>query len=274
MKNNSSEGKNFAELERVEDKYIIDLADLPAIKSEVEKYLKPAYPETTTKYVLIKTTYLDSPNIDFFKYHTYGHRERMKVRIRKYGPNGVWQNDAYFLEIKEKDSDDVRKYRIQLDEKNLKIVKQGLELKYSDELLKLNEPLYTHTDLKRYIEKYNKIVLKNDLTPILSVNYKRLAYGKDDMRVTIDTDLGYKAERTMPLSTALKIKKAVDWKEAKQYGKKYGPKQNAILEIKHNRNTLPPWLQNLLDSRKLEPIKFSKYVYSAFNILSDITGDR
>ncbi len=265
--------KNYAEIERIEDKYIIDLADLPAIKAEIDKNLKPAYPDKQTKDVLINTLYLDSPGMDFFKYHVYGMKERIKVRIRKYGPDGKWDNQNNFLEIKEKEHEDVRKSRIQLDDENLKKVRTGLQLKYSDELLKLNEPLYTHTDLKRYIEKYNKIVMKNDLTPILSVTYKRLAYGKGALRVTLDTNITCKSERTVPLSVAYKIKKAVDWKEVKGYGKRYDPKKNAVMEIKHNSKDLPPWLQKLLDDRKLEPVKFSKYVYSAYNILSQMIGE-
>src|SRR5689334_10811830 len=117
--------KNYAELERIEDKYIINLSDFETIKAAIEANMAPAYPDKNTKYVLINTTYLDSPSMDFFKYHVYSMKERIKVRIRKYGPNGVWDNSNVFLEIKEKIHEDVKKYRIQLDSENLKNVKQG-----------------------------------------------------------------------------------------------------------------------------------------------------
>jgi len=265
--------KSFSELERIEDKYIITIEQAALIQKEVEKYLKPAYPDPKTEYVLINTLYLDSPDMAFFKYHAYQMKERLKVRIRKYGPNGKWDNEHYFLEIKEKDHDDVKKYRIQLDDENLKKVRKGLNLEFNSELDELNSPLYTHTDLKRYIEKYNKIVIKNEITPVLAVTYKRLAYGKGNaLRVTMDNNLSYKSERVMPLSQAYKIKKAVDWKDVKEYGKKYDPKVNVILEVKHNNN-LPPWLTKILEENKLEPEKFSKYIWSSFNMIKSIVGE-
>lgn len=263
---------SFAELERIEDKHIINLSDANSIRTEVEKALGPAYPDPDTNYVLISTTYLDSPQLDFFKHHAYGMLERMKVRIRKYAPNGKWDNANIFLEIKEKEHEDVRKYRIQLDMENLRRVKSGLTLQLTDQLSILNEPLYTHSDLRRYIEKYNKIAIGLDITPVLTVTYRRLAFGKGALRVTLDTNISYKPERVISLSNAYKIKKSVDWKEVKEYGKKYDPKQNAVLEVKHD-SALPAWLQKILDDRGLKPEKFSKYVYSAYNMISNIVGD-
>lgn len=265
--------KTFAELERIEDKHVIQLTDVALIKTEIERHLPPAYPNKETDYVLVSTTYLDSPKMDFFRHHAYGMLERMKVRIRKYAPNGKWDNAHVFLEIKEKEHDDIRKYRIQLDDENLRRVKAGLDLKLTEELSSRNEPLYTHSDLRRYIEKYNKIVLGLDITPVLTVSYKRIAFGKGALRLTIDTNISYKPERVISLSNAYKIKKGVDWKEVKEYGKKYNPKENAILEVKHNSATLPVWLQKLLDDRGLKPEKFSKYVYSAYNMISDVLGE-
>src|SRR5271157_1866837 len=110
--------------------------------------------------------------------------ERMKVRVRKYGPNGTWDNIDNFLELKYKEHDDVTKKRIQLDSTNLKKVKAGSQLVFNAELENLNLPLYSATDLKRYIQEYNKIVMGFDITPVLSVTYKRLAFGKGPLRVT------------------------------------------------------------------------------------------
>lgn len=265
--------KNYAELERIEDKYIINLSDFDAIKAEIEKNMQPAYPDKKTKYVLISTTYLDSPSLDFFKHHVYAMKERTKVRIRKYGPDGDWDNVNVFLEIKEKIHEDIKKYRIQLDESNLDNVKNGKGINFNSELEELNKPLYTHTDLKRFIDKYNKLSFKNELTPILTVKYKRLAYGKGPLRVTMDTNISYKKERVLSLSNALKIKKSINWKDAKEYKNKYDPSNKAVLEIKHNSSKLPVWLQNILDANKMEPEKFSKYVYSVANIINDTVGE-
>lgn len=271
-KSGKEDQKSYSELERIETKYIFNKVDLLAIQAEVEKHLSPAYPNKKTKYVLINTIYLDSPTLDFFKFHSYQMNERIKVRIRKYGSDGIWDKNHY-LEIKEKDHEDVKKYRIQLDNKNVDNVKKGLNLEFNRELEELNSPLYTHTDLKRYIEKYNKIVLKNEITPVLAVNYKRLAYGEGALRVTIDQNISYKKDRIISLSTAQKIKRAVDWGEAKKYIKRYSPQENAILEIKHNSENLPEWLQALLDTYNIKEVKFSKYVYSAASLLKEIVGD-
>ncbi len=89
----------------------------------------------------------------------------------------------------------------------------------------------------------------------------------------MDTNITPKSERVIPLSTAFKIKKSVDWKEVKGYGKRYDPRRNAVLEIKHNNQNVPAWLQKLLDDKKLEPVKFSKYVYSAYVLLSQSVGE-
>lgn len=265
--------KSYAELERVEIKHIVPLELLPIIEAEVKKHLKPAYPDKSTSFVKINTTYLDSNDMEFFRYHSYGMTDRVKVRMRMYGADGKMDKSDVFLEIKEKNDNEVKKYRVQLDSKNIQNVKSGVHLEFNKELEELNSPLYSHTDLKRYCEKYNKIATKYEITPVLTNQYIRKAYGEDSLRITMDTNLSFKANRTIALSQAYKIKKSSKWDVVKSYGKKYDPKKDFILEIKTNKGLMPLWLQNLLNDNDIEETKFSKYVYCCYNLLREIVGE-
>jgi hypothetical protein len=52
---------------------------------------------------MISSVYLDSPDREFFKYHMYDKEDRIKIRIRKYGPNGKWDEKNVFLKDQGKD---------------------------------------------------------------------------------------------------------------------------------------------------------------------------
>ena len=102
--------RSYSELEREERKHILPLTLYSTIENEIKKHLKTAYPDKSTKFVKINTTYLDSNDLEFFRFHTYQMSERLKVRMRTYGSDGHMDKSDAFLEIKEKNEGEVKKY--------------------------------------------------------------------------------------------------------------------------------------------------------------------
>lgn len=262
IKNNT-----FAELEREEVKYIIKLDDMQDIIEEINKHMKPSYINKNTDYVLINSLYLDSSDRKSLRLHIGGADHRQKLRLRKYGPNGKWEDDIVFLEIKEKEGADVHKARIQLDPINLEQIKSGKTMTLTEQLERLNSPLYTYSTLSRFVNKYNRLVNDLGLKPVLSVTYKRLAFGKGSFRVTFDTGISSHPVGSLSLTDSLKIKNSLDWDKVKDYKKAYDPSENAIMEVKFDTANIPKWCRDLLDKYKLEPDKFSKYVWGSYSAI-------
>lgn len=254
IKNNT-----FAELERVEKKYIIKLEDMPDIIKEIESHLKPAYTDPKTKYIYINSIYLDSEDRKSFKNHISGYQKRQKIRLRSYSPNGI-KDDTTFLEVKEKDGEETHKSRLQLDKDNLENVKSGKKIDLTDELIKINSPLFPYSSLNKFVKKFNNLVDSMGLRPVVEVNYRREAFGKGSFRITVDSNVTGHSVGSVSLSDAYKIKKSVDWSRVKDYKDSYSRSENAILEIKYD-NKIPVWTQKLLDEYDLKEEKFSKYIY-------------
>lgn len=257
----------FAEIEREEKKYIIKLDDMQEIIDEISKHMKPSYIEKDTDYVLINSLYLDSTDRKSLRLHIGGADHRQKLRLRKYGPNGKWNDEVVFLEIKEKDGEDVHKARIQLDFKNLDTIKSGKAMVLTEALERLNSPLYTYSTLNKFVNKYNKLVNDMGLKPVLSVTYKRLAFGKGSFRITFDTGISSHPVGLLSMSDALKIKNSLDWEKVKEYKKSYDVAENAIMEVKFDTINMPVWTKALLEKYNLEEVKFSKYVYGSYSAI-------
>jgi phenylalanyl-tRNA synthetase beta subunit len=95
-----------------------------------------------------------------------------------------------------------------------------------------------------------------------------------DNKNHLDTNLRFDVVKMTALSTATKIKKSVDWKDVKNYGKRYDPDENAILEIKQETSKDSPfWIKQLLDKYDLEPVRMSKYVWSTYHSLDYTLGN-
>ena len=256
---------NYTELERIEDKYIIAKQNFTFFEALAVQHMSPGYSSKNTKYILINTQYFDTSDLKCFRDHITKQKDRFKIRIRSYGPNGTWKKDEVFLEIKEKKEGKVHKFRIRIDPENVKKISGGNFLEFSDFLLKENKHLYTKNKLKEFVDGYNKIVFEHnhDIHPSVSLTYRRLAFGKGkNFRITLDQNV--KARLARELTPALEaLTRSPEWQVAREMHSKYKPSMNAVMETKYQGvNFLPEWLENTFDELDMDPESFSKYVWA------------
>lgn len=248
---------------RKEDKYICLLKDLDSILEEVEYYLDPYYPTKDTDFVVITSTYMDTPDLQFLNQHLAG-GDRKKIRLRCYAPNGKPQEEKY-LEIKYKENDHKKKARIQVDALALAQAIGGEDLPESNR--KLNKEL----DPKDYAEgtKLIKDACKPGLSPILQVSYTRLSYEGGDIRITIDKDIKPSSFAALKNYDPEKIKGSPNWSLFEELGTAYTPSKNIVVEVKYPENDTPPkWVNKLLAKYADKQASFSKYVYGIYEELS------
>jgi SPX domain protein involved in polyphosphate accumulation len=194
------------------------------------------------------------------------------MRIRQYGPNGVWDLTETYLEIKEKRDDETIKSRIQLDRPALSLIKNGKEIKPTPELYQINKELHSKKEFLDILFRINNLIRAYKLKPMISIMYKRLAYQDKNVRVTMDSNLIYRSENAINTLQAIKLGDKVDWDTAKKYGDKYDNDKNVVLEIKYDKDpdAAPSWVDQMLEDLDLESEKFSKYAWSMYKLLSKI----
>lgn len=77
---------------RIEEKFFLPQNLRESFLALVENHLPASYPHETTRYTLIESIYFDSHDLRSFTDHFDQLPYRFKMRSRRYGPNGEWEN--------------------------------------------------------------------------------------------------------------------------------------------------------------------------------------
>jgi len=246
---------------RFEDKYLISKDQLKSFENLVFMNLDPCYPDENTRYTKIESLYFDSSNLDFFCDHFKKTQTRYKMRIRRYGPNGVWQNTGTsFLEIKSKSNKISKKRRIQLTDKERKDLILGKKLVLTKKFLDAN-PELTLNKLAKRVQEINNMVNTFNLAPQVRVTYSRRAYEKDGLRITLDTDVQINRLNFIYPAVIKNIRHQKFWEKASKIKSKFSTEKNVIVEIKHKQN-VPEWFINYMRDNSSTETSFSKYCWS------------
>lgn len=232
---------NFVKFERNEDKYIISGVQADRIRREVARRLRPSYPNPLTKFTLISSVYLDSPELLYYRNYLNRANDRIKIRIRKYGNDGVWNNNDKYLELKENEQGNPnRKTRVRL---------------FPDDSMD-----FIKGATKEFLDRVSKRITDDNLKPIVSVTYHREAFADPKgFRVTFDQNIDFTQE-----NFGLQAE-GIDWNQAIHFGEKYNPSTDVVMEVKHNGE--PKWFKDLITAEGIKPTPFSKYAYAIYEIL-------
>jgi len=259
---------NEIDLKRTEDKYILDKSQLQIVKHKIETYLPPYYPDKGVIYCINKSIYFDSPDLTFLKQHLNKVDDRRKIRIRTYAPNGKW-NNIYFIEIKSKSDGKSIKTRIELTPKAFQEVMRTNQIPIDADLIELNKDVPKDQLLQR-AKLINYTMLINKVSPVCEVTYKRYAYQEhESLRVTIDSEIKVRPLKMIKFNVIEDLKNQDLWDELKEYGEKFYNQDNFLLEVKHEKNNIPQWLEDLIEKFDGECQGFSKYVWGMFQIMSN-----
>ena len=190
----------------------------------------------------MRSLYLDSPEWSCFYDKTAGVSERHKLRVRAY-PNSKGQFDTVKFEVK---------YR-----NNLRISKDVATLSLCE--YKELRPLLTQSRLpdREWLESnpalraFFSLKQLHGRVPVLNIEYRRQAFRarrERQVRITLDDRLRAYRSRTLetPLSAGCPILPALQ----------------SVLEIKVEE-TLPYWVQRLIDKYRLRVQSVSKYALAA-----------
>jgi len=246
-------------LERYELKYLIPeswiepISDYLSIYCSLDKYSE----KNSDNFYMVYSLYLDSPSLTFLKQRINHVENRFNMRVRTYDNVKCL---PCFLEIKQKKSAIMKKFRTMIDDPN-----------WAEYLVNnLPEELASN----EVVSLYYRLIHSYNASPKVFTQYRRKAYISDIddyARATFDIDLQSCPQSEFILSSSYYRMSNYDnelW---------FTPGTNVILELKCYTRHVPFWMIDLIRKFNLERKRFSKYVSSiaeAHSLVPILFNDR
>lgn len=233
-------------LERYEMKYTIPLEQLSEIVAFVAPYCHPdKYSENSPDgFYQVNSLYLDSPDFIFLRKRLDGSENRFNMRVRSYGTKPVL---PYFLEIKHKLGDIVRKYRARIKDDCLERV-LAPDTDVAKDMSDLRE-VENATLFRRLVHTYNA-------APVVMTSYQRMAFFSncdDYARVTFDAALRFMPQREYHPLYVSELLAPSDMETC------FDDRCSVVLELKCYSKQVPLWMIDLVRTFDLKRRGFSKY---------------
>lgn len=224
---------------RIEDKFVVATEAVPALRAKLMGQLQLDWPRSGIQWSKIESCYFDGPGLELFHDALEAKAHRYKVRIRRYGPNGVWDEGTWFLELKAKDGAETCKVRIAIGPRErARLTRGGLVGLAPTGDLERRNPELTAEALRTRVNIMNEVFAHYPLKPVCTVSYRREAFkAADGTRVTLDTNI----ETKLHLASA-----QAAWDAP------------AILEVKH-AGKIDRSLNDVLTATENAGREFSKY---------------
>jgi hypothetical protein len=251
--------------ERVETKYLVSPAELPALtraissKLDAHRFTGEAANRLPGAQHFVTTIYFDTPTRAYFGAAKHNQQSNLKIRAKEYydlhpslaelatDPEQILRYQPWlWFELKRREGVSTSKRRFRFpkaaaatlfDEHRAPVglPESGTEREDADALIG-----HVHAQAERVV-------------PSAIVNYRRLSFQNPDstLRVTIDLGLSFFPvpadlfRRSRPLSKS-------------ELGKPAGVEPRAVVEVKR-RAFLPSWLEQALTSAAGSPVNFSKF---------------
>jgi 8-oxo-dGTP pyrophosphatase MutT (NUDIX family) len=245
-------------MNRIETKHFMPKENLDKLLAGIKGELPDGDPDTSVRFNVNKTIYLDNPDLDALRDNMESHKPRFKVRIRQYSPNGKEWEDVAYVELKLKTKDgQTKKIRVRVPESMIDSVCHGKPMKIDESLEKLNLDIPKDILWKRVVS-INTILEKYGFKKQITVTYQRRAFSNEDIRVTIDDSIRYSDARELAPDSISMIKDSSYWKGFKKRHLAIRNQDFVIVEVKEETG-VPKWLRKILDSCDAEEVRFSKY---------------
>jgi SPX domain protein involved in polyphosphate accumulation len=206
-----------------------------------DPYLAPGHSE-----YVVTSLYLDTPNLDFYRDRQCQRFDRVKVRVRTYGPRN---EGPAFLEIKRRRGDTMMKTRVRAPDGRWQ------------EALGPGSPDLGSWDLspqrEAVVRDFASLCTGRSLRPVTVVRYDREAYigrVRSDLRLTVDRRLRQAPTSRPTIPADDRAYRSMDTGHAF-----VGGGSLAVLEVKFTGRH-PLWLEDLLARFDLPRVSFSKYM--------------
>ncbi len=138
-------------------------------------------------------------------------------------------------------------------------IKESQQIVENIGLRQLNSTLKKR-QIKNRVNQINYFLKNLNSTPVCKITYSRLAYEKNNFRLTIDKDISFEPLTEINKTIKSKIELNADFEATLLNCQKLLKENGYILEIKHSDN-IPIWVQNFLIEHQIEKESFSKYCY-------------
>ncbi len=199
-----------------------------------EQYLPIERFDGVHSLVNLRTTYLDTTDLESYREYLEARPVRKKIRIRQYGYDGRF-NGRCWVEIKIKQYDNSLKRRFCCHAEALMDMMSGRDI-----LSHVQELNAHHTVACKIYEAVRSFIVERSLRPFVRVDYERISFqagGSQAGRITVDRRVRFRtAHQSMTKAF-----------------------EGTVLEVKY-REKEPDWLGEFLrDLALLEPSRFSKY---------------
>ncbi|MCM2277323.1 MAG: polyphosphate polymerase domain-containing protein [Oligoflexia bacterium] len=254
-------------LRRFEDKYFVAAELREELLAFLRARLAPNYAREGTRFNLIESVYFDSDRLELFRQHFDSPLRRFKVRTRRYAPDGVWAQSGALIELKAKEGKISDKTRFHVDEGDLRGLFAGRPIEPGFLLRRRNAVLRKKVLLQR-VALVNAAIAEHALRPRMRIVYRRHAFEKEGVRVTVDDQLS--SELVAPLSdeVSVELRASARFPQAQSMRRRFQSAPLLICEVKHGRE-VPLWLRDFLVGKAGENVRFSKYCYAVAGALSE-----
>lgn len=230
--------------ERIERKYALPEFMLDDAIRAIQKAVPIYRYNGVSDWSNIRTTYLDTPDLQCYQEYLSRQPVRKKIRLRQYGSNHRF-DDICWVELKVKNRRLSLKRRFRCGTEELAMMMQGTDIR--DRIERLNPQ-----PVDRVYEMIDQMIQGQKLVPAIQVEYARIAFqpeGRHDVRVTLDRDVRFRGPRRVH----------------------EGRLQGLVLEVKYN-GKMPGWMREIREVLGLRRVKrFSKYARS-IRSLTELRG--
>ncbi len=250
-----------AVLDRYEAKFTIPAFMIEPISEFASVYCEPDKhsEKTGDLFYRVNNLYFDTPNYLFLKKRLEGAEDRFNMRVRSYGDD---PGPPFFLEVKQKKSNVVRKFRAKVHDDWLHDI-------YQEDGTEQVDTLAGEEDNNRKL--FSRLSYAYRAAPRVLTQYRRKAYVSivdEYARVTFDTDLRYREETGYSLIPDEEKMVPSDDETI------FDPGCGVILELKCYCSRVPLWMIDLIRHFDLKRRSFSKYVTGVMNVLNLFTYGR
>ena len=241
-----TEAKQLPVLERYELKYTVPAAWVGPISAFVEPYCSLDYHSSVSPegFYQVNSLYLDSPDFILLRNRLGGLHDRFNMRVRTYGARPV---APWFLEVKRKAGDIIRKYRARV--KDIDLARTLDPAAPASEFLAAPGDASNAALFRRLAHAYNA-------APVVQTTYRRKAYFSTCdayARVTFDAGMRYCARTEYDPLPAEGEFAPTDLETLFDEG------ASVVLELKCEAKHVPAWMLDLIRAFELRRRSFSKY---------------
>ena len=182
--------KEDTSFRRSEKKFIVLEHSFEEIIEELEKHIPFDSFHSEIPILQIETIYMEDSNFTIFREYLSRRKFRFKIRFRRYGRNGVFNENELWAEMKIKQKSISYKKRFKLTTELFTPFISGEDI--FEKVSQLNKGF---KDLKKIFILAQELIKSNDLKPTLITSYERVAFQSKNknIRITVDKNITHKS---------------------------------------------------------------------------------